>query len=284
MGAGSLGPGRHDRQGTIMAGRARRFTPSPAMGIAVVALFIALGGTGYAASQVLHSSRGSKTLAMAAGKKSKSKGPRGPRGPAGARGPVGPRGPAGTPGLNGKNGAGGAAGAAGATGATGVTGNQGNPGPGAVVYSENVAAGSAAPSSGGSLPVKLNCLGSSSFAVPELEAASGDISGLTDSTDFGTTETADPDYGSEGETAAVATNDSGSFSSGSNLGGDLSNTANDIVGTTVLVQYHKSLIVGGTNTTTTETVTFQMTGGTENGGTCTIVAQIVNGTATSTNQ
>jgi hypothetical protein len=246
------------------------------MGTAVVALFIALGGTGYAASQVLHSSRGSKTLAMAAGhKKGKpkggSRGPRGPRGPAGPRGPSGPAGSPGTPGQDGK------------TGNTGATGNQGPPGPGAVVYDVNIATGSTAAASGGSLPVELKCNGSSSFAVPELIADSGTNSGLTSSTQFGTSQTSDDSFGTTSDTASITDDYSGTFDAGSELAGDLGTGLNDILGTTTLVQTHRSLEVGGSTTNTTETVTFQMTGGTENGGTCSIDAQIVNGTGTTSN-
>jgi hypothetical protein len=79
----------------------RKFaTPSPALVIAMVALFVALGGTGYAASQV-----GGGGHAVA-GKKTKVK--RGPRGPRGFRGPQGPRGDKGAPGSPGAKGANGA--------------------------------------------------------------------------------------------------------------------------------------------------------------------------------
>jgi hypothetical protein len=85
----------------------------PSMAVACTALFVALGGTGYAASVA--------TPGHAAAAKPKTKvlrGPRGPRGPAGAVGPAGNAGPAGPAGPAG---APGAAGAAGATGLANVT-------------------------------------------------------------------------------------------------------------------------------------------------------------------
>jgi hypothetical protein len=89
-----------------------RHRPSPAMVVALIALFVAMGGTGYAASKL---SAGDK-LATVSNKKSKSHGDAtqdrtlisqvvkkiiGPSGAAGTRGPAGPAGPAGPPGANG---------------------------------------------------------------------------------------------------------------------------------------------------------------------------------------
>jgi hypothetical protein len=75
----------------------RKFaTPSPALVIAMLALFVGLGGTGYAASQA----GGGDHAATA--KKTKVK--RGPRGPRGLRGPEGPQGKNGTQGIPGTNG------------------------------------------------------------------------------------------------------------------------------------------------------------------------------------
>jgi hypothetical protein len=68
-------------------------TPSPAMVIAILALFVALGGTGYAASQAGGGAH------IAATKRTKGKA--GPRGPRGFRGPQGPKGTSGTNGANG---------------------------------------------------------------------------------------------------------------------------------------------------------------------------------------
>jgi hypothetical protein len=78
------------------------------MAVAVIALFVALGGSGYAASQ---SGGGGSDKASAAAKKKVKRGPRGRRGPrgfTGATGPQGLQGPQGTPGTNGTNGTNGA--------------------------------------------------------------------------------------------------------------------------------------------------------------------------------
>jgi hypothetical protein len=83
------------------------------MVVALIALFVALGGTGYAAAQL------SQNGGAAAAKKSKKKG----KGNVGPRGPIGPRGLTGPTGLTG---AGGAQGPKGDTGAQGLTGAQGN--------------------------------------------------------------------------------------------------------------------------------------------------------------
>ena len=83
----------------------RRFRPSPAMVVASLALLIALGGTGYAASQALP--RNSVTTiqvkdhSLLARDFKAGQIPRGPAGPAGAAGPAGPQGPAGPAGSAG---------------------------------------------------------------------------------------------------------------------------------------------------------------------------------------
>jgi Collagen triple helix repeat (20 copies) len=105
--------------------------PSSATIISLVALFVALGGTGYAAvalaprnsvgsAQVINGSLLKKDLS----KKTIAalKGNRGLRGPAGAQGAAGPTGPTGPAGANGTNGTNGTNGAVGATGPTGATG------------------------------------------------------------------------------------------------------------------------------------------------------------------
>lgn len=89
--------------------------PSPAMVVALIALFVALGGVGYAASQLPKNSVGTKQLKKNAVTSAKVKdhsllagdfkagqlpaGPKGEAGPAGAQGPkgeTGPRGPGAT--------------------------------------------------------------------------------------------------------------------------------------------------------------------------------------------
>jgi hypothetical protein len=79
----------------------KRSMPSPAMVVACVALFVAMGGTGYAATQL--SPEGGDAVASKKGKakgKGKGKGLRGPRGLQGPAGPPGPVGPAGAAGSN----------------------------------------------------------------------------------------------------------------------------------------------------------------------------------------
>jgi hypothetical protein len=85
--------------------------------IATIALFLALGGTGFAASH--SSTTKAKATASTHTAVLASRGPRGPRGFRGAQGPQGPQGPAGSNGANGSNGATGATGPAGPAGAAG---------------------------------------------------------------------------------------------------------------------------------------------------------------------
>jgi hypothetical protein len=243
------------------------------MGTALVALFIALGGTGFAATKVFHSS----PRASAAGKKKSKSGPRGPRGPRGFAGPAGPRGAAGVSGSAGPAGPGGLVGA---TGATGTTGGVGPAGPGATVFEASVAPGGTPVVSGGPLPVQLACLGNTSSPIPELQADSGTngISGLgSDGTQFGTTQEPDSSFGASGPTSvSFGYNQSGTFEKGAALAGDTGGSnQEDDVGTTILEQSRHTDIIGAGTSYTTETVTFQMTGGTTGDGVCGINAQIV---------
>jgi hypothetical protein len=65
---------------------------SPSMVVACMALFVALGGTGYAASQVVtRSAKQQKKAKIKRGPRGRV-GPQGPAGPAGATGPAGPTG------------------------------------------------------------------------------------------------------------------------------------------------------------------------------------------------
>jgi hypothetical protein len=86
--------------------------------IAYLALFLALGGTSYAATRVASSPRAHATGRAAS---DHSTGPRGPRGPRGLRGLKGARGPAGPAGPTGPTGPSGPAGPAGKSGASGST-------------------------------------------------------------------------------------------------------------------------------------------------------------------
>jgi Collagen triple helix repeat (20 copies) len=91
----------------------KRSLPSPALVIACLALFVALGGTGYAATQL------SQGEGQATASKKTKQGPRGPKGPKGPKGAKGAKGAPGTTGLPGQRGA------AGATGAQGAPGERG---------------------------------------------------------------------------------------------------------------------------------------------------------------
>jgi hypothetical protein len=98
----------------------KRRLPSPALAVALLALFVALGGTGYAAVALQKNSVGSKQLrkgavtnakiaanavtgtkvrqrSLSAGDFRAGSLPQGPRGERGERGPEGPRGAAGSP-------------------------------------------------------------------------------------------------------------------------------------------------------------------------------------------
>ena len=106
-------------------GRGRR--PSAALVIAVLALFVALGGTGYAAVRLAANSVGTAQIRNGAVTRPKLNalllsslaGRTGPQGPAGAQGQTGPAG---------STGAAGPTGPAGPQGATGPQGNPGTPG------------------------------------------------------------------------------------------------------------------------------------------------------------
>jgi len=75
--------------------------PSPSMAISLIALFVALCGTGYAAASGL----GGATPARSAKARHKQKTkPKLVRGPQGSRGPAGPQGPPGQPGNSGQPG------------------------------------------------------------------------------------------------------------------------------------------------------------------------------------
>lgn len=75
--------------------------PSSAIIVATLALFVALGGTGYAASS---GNATSKKTAAHKRSRGKVKIVRGPIGPRGQQGPPGQQGPAGQPGTNGQQG------------------------------------------------------------------------------------------------------------------------------------------------------------------------------------
>jgi len=109
--------------------------------IALLALFVALGGTSYAAVKLPSNSVGTRQLRNAAVTRAKlaasvraqlaarAKGVAGPAGAKGAAGPQGPAGPAGPAGPKGDTGARGATGADGTHGEAGAAGPQGATGP-----------------------------------------------------------------------------------------------------------------------------------------------------------
>lgn len=136
-----------------VAATARGKVPRPSTVIALVALAVALGGTGYAATLLPAGSVGTAQLKNGAVISSKVKngslqaadfapgelpaGAQGPQGPAGSAGPQGPAGPAGSQGPKGDTGAAGQgpagpagpAGPQGPKGDTGAAGSQGPQGP-----------------------------------------------------------------------------------------------------------------------------------------------------------
>src|SRR4051794_7093329 len=129
--------------------RARFRRPTPATVIALIALFVALGGTGYAALKLPKNSVGTKQLKANAvtGAKVKngtlSSDDFGGTLPTGAQGPKGDTGAAGTNGTNGTNGAKGDKGDKGDDGTPGTngTGTQGPTGPSGSTLKPKVMAG-----------------------------------------------------------------------------------------------------------------------------------------------
>jgi hypothetical protein len=127
---------------TIIMPRIKNHRPSAAMVVSLIALFVALGGTGYAAlllpknsvgsGQVINGSLQKADLAKATVSALKGnvgrQGAQGPAGPQGAPGAAGAAGTAGTAGPAGPAGVAGATGPVGATGPQGPSGPQGIPG------------------------------------------------------------------------------------------------------------------------------------------------------------
>jgi collagen triple helix repeat protein len=117
--------------------RARIHRPTPATGIALLALFVALGGTGYAAVKLGKNTVGTAQLKNNAVTGAKVKNgslaaadfggtlPSGAQGPKGDTGPKGDAGAKGDPGNNGTNGSNGTDGTDGTDGVRGPTGPSG---------------------------------------------------------------------------------------------------------------------------------------------------------------
>lgn len=97
----------------------KRSLPSPALVIACLALFMAMGGTGYAATQLVEGQAGASKQAQG------KQGPRGPKGPKGAKGAKGAPGAPGAKGETGQTGLPGQKGGTGEKGETGATGERG---------------------------------------------------------------------------------------------------------------------------------------------------------------
>ena len=132
-------------------------TPSPALMIAIAALFVALGGSGYAANHVggQHAAAAQKTKVI--------RGPRGPRGLRGRPGSRGPQGPQGPQGLRGAN------------GTPGTPGASGSPAFGAVLgRGVNVPAGTSFLAPSGQLAANANENNVSSF-TPNATATATDL-------------------------------------------------------------------------------------------------------------
>jgi hypothetical protein len=99
--------------------------PSPALVIALIALFVALTGTGTAGDIARRTTTAAVSAGQAVGLV--KRGPRGPRGPRGFRGLPGPKGDAGAkgdPGAKGDKGDPGAKGDKGDTGSPGISGRE----------------------------------------------------------------------------------------------------------------------------------------------------------------
>lgn len=107
----------------------RSLLPSPALVVALAALFVALAGTGAAARVEGHVVEGAKRAVESVGPATANApgrpGPPGPRGPRGFKGAKGAAGPQGSAGPQGPAGAQGPAGPAGATGPQGIPGISG---------------------------------------------------------------------------------------------------------------------------------------------------------------
>jgi hypothetical protein len=127
--------------------RLSAFRPSPAMVVALIALFVAMAGGAYAATQLPKNSVGSAQLKNSAVTPAKlssaAKTALSTPGPAGATGPAGPKGdtgPRGDEGPRGDTGTKGDTGAKGEIGPKGDTGAPGTPGPGATLLNWDEAA------------------------------------------------------------------------------------------------------------------------------------------------
>jgi hypothetical protein len=234
---------------------------SPSMGVAIVALVLALGaGAAYAKTHFIITSTSQIKPSVLA----KLHGANGTNGSNGTRGPAG------------ASGATGAAGAAGTNGTDGTDGTNGAPGPGAVAFQATVSSpGTDGPfeasQAEGTIPVELGCVNEdnsppvASLLTTERDTSSG--SGNSDATYA---------YGISGGAivAEVTTTNLEQFNaSGTTVlaGSGDAGSGYDITTGTALLTY---VPVGGSRIT--ETVTFELTTvGTETNSACVLLAQIV---------
>jgi hypothetical protein len=189
-----------------------------------------------------------------------------------------------TTGPAGPSGATGATGPAGATGATGATGGVGPQGPGADTFVGTVTAGSTStnfPSSGGvgPVPVYVQCINEGTGNAPYTELETTATSGGIFPDDFGGTMAATYTYGVTGLTSSPQTYQ---YTRALPLPGDIAGLFSDsdaVVGTVIFDYYQGGFL---DDTTTTETVTFELTeSGTGSTATCSVVGQVVFGSSTS---
>ncbi len=112
--------------------------PSPATIISLVALFVALTGTGTAGNVASSVKQASLSAGRTVGVVPAARGPRGPKGPPGPHGPQGPAGPQGPKGDPGERGSQGLAGLPGPAGPKGDTGATGATGPAGKLTTANI--------------------------------------------------------------------------------------------------------------------------------------------------
>lgn len=174
--------------------------PSPAFVISLLALFVALGGTTYAATSLPRNSVGTAQIKSGAVTKTKiAKGTlAGMQGRQGATGPAGPKGAQGAQGVQGPPGAKGDSGAKGDQGIQGIPGNQGiqgiqglqgDPGPNAIAYLTSPLTKVAANSSAS---VSVTCPSTTYVIGGGVLPAAGDNSLIINSSDWDHTEAPTP--------------------------------------------------------------------------------------------
>ncbi len=180
--------------------------PSPALVISLIALFVALGGTTYAATSLPRNSVGTAQIKSGAVTKTKIakgtlaglhglRGATGPEGPAGPKGEQGSQGVQGIQGVQGPPGAGGDSGPKGDQGIQGIQGIQGppglqgDPGPNEIVYLTSSLTKVGANSSAS---VSVTCPSTAYVIGGGVLPTAGDTSLIVDSSDWDHTEAPTP--------------------------------------------------------------------------------------------